>query len=79
MGKLDIAKRIIEENFDDGDCGIFDTPNWIGDPMTTLYDKDGLRILICHPYLYFEVFGLTDEDYAELVEFYKRLGDYDYE
>ena len=73
MDKLEIAKNIIKENFEDGDCGIFDSKNLVGDVMETIYDKDGLTIDICYGYDYFEVFGLTDEEFEKLEEYYEEL------
>ena len=62
MDKLEIAKKVIKENIKDGDCGLFNTRNLVGDAMTTLYEEDGLTIDICYFYSYFEVFGLTDAE-----------------
>ena len=71
--KLEIAKKIIKENYYEADCGIYDTRNLVGDKMTTIYDKDGLTIDICYAWSYFEVFGLTDEDFEELALYYGEL------
>lgn len=73
MDKLEIAKKIIKENFKDARCGIFDSRNTVGDYMETIYHKDGLTIDICYGYSYFEVFGLTDEEFEKLVECYQEL------
>ena len=73
MNKLEIAKKIITENIDEARCGIFDTRNIIGDDMYTIYDSDDLTIDICYRYAYFEVFGLTDNDFAELEKYYRLL------
>lgn len=73
--KLAIAKEIIKENYDYGGCGLFHTPNWVGDEMDVLYDENGLEILICYPYSYFEVFGLSKEEFVELDKYYKDLKD----
>lgn len=73
MNKLDIAKKIIEENYNDGDCGIFNTPNVVGDPMTTVYRGNELVINICYYYSYFEVFGLSKAEFKELEKFYNTL------
>ena len=70
---LEAAKRVIEEHFEEANCGIFDCRNWVGDPMVTVYDDAGLTIDICYVYSYFEVFGLSDEDFTELAEFYNSL------
>ena len=73
MNKLEIAKKVIAENIDDARCGIFDTRNLVGDDMDTLYDSDDLTIDICYGWMYFEVFGLTDNEFAELEKYYKSL------
>ena len=75
MNKLEKAKEIIKENIDDGRCGIYNTRNLIGDTMTNLfkeYKEDGLIIDICYNYSYFEVFGLTDDEFEELKKYYRR-------
>lgn len=41
--------------------------------MSTIYDEDGLTIDVCYRYSYFEVFGLTDEEFEELKKFYVYL------
>ena len=71
--KLDIAKKIIKENFKSADCGIFNCRNWAGDPMETIYTSDGLTIDICYYYSYFEVFGLSEEEFNELKEYYEGI------
>ena len=73
MDKLEIAKRIIKENIEDARCGIFDTRNIVGDTMETLYDSDGLTIDICYFWMYFEVFGLTKEEFMILEGYYNSL------
>ena len=71
---LDTAKRIIKENYDNYDCGIFDCGNIVGDPMSTIYEDDSIEILGCYYYSYFEVFGLSDKDFEKLEEYYNSLG-----
>ncbi len=73
MNKLEIAKRIIKENIEDARCGIFDTRNIAGDTMETLYDSDNLTIDICYFWMYFEVFGLTKEEFEILERYYNSL------
>lgn len=73
MNKLEIAKEVIKRNFEQGECGLFNSRNWVGDPMTTIYYHDGLTIDICYHYEYFEVFGLTDDEFKELCSFYEEL------
>ena len=73
MNKLEIAKRIIKENIEDARCGIFDTRNIVGDTMETLYASDDLTIDICYFWMYFEVFGLTKEEFMILEGYYNSL------
>lgn len=76
INKLEKAKEIIKENYEDYDCGIYNTRNLVGDDVGTLYNEDGLRIDACWNYSYFEVFGLSDEEFEELKEYYKSLRNY---
>jgi len=71
--KIDIAKNIILDNIGDACHGIFNTRNLVGDDMTTLYEEDGLQIDICYDWDYFEVFGLTYEEFAELKRWYNEI------
>ena len=71
--KLEIAKKCIAEHWYMARCGIFCTRNSAGDEMSVLYDKDGLRIEICYGWGYFEVFGLTPQEFAELEMYYDSL------
>ena len=73
MTKLDKAKEIIKRYYNKASCGIFNTRNLIGDPMETLYENSEIIIDICCPYEYFEVFGLSDEEFSELEKFYNGL------
>ena len=73
MNKLDIAKKIIKENYKDANCGIYNTRNIVGDPMITIYKDNDLTIDICYHYAYFEVFGLSNDEFGELEKFYNTL------
>lgn len=73
MSKLEIAKKIIKENFENAECGLYDTRNIVGDPMTTIYSDDDITIDICYRYAYFEVFGLSPDEFEELEKFYASL------
>lgn len=74
MSKLETAKKIIKEHMDMVRWGIFDSHNTLGDFMRTIFNEDGLTIDICDDWDYFEVFGLTDEEFLELKSFYESLG-----
>ena len=71
--KLEKAKEIIKKNFRYGDCGLFKSRNVLGDPMHNIYNANGLEIDICYKHSYFEVFGLTDEEFKELKDYYVKL------
>lgn len=73
MNKLEKAKEIIKEYYGQADCGIYNTRNWVGDPMYNIYDEDELAIDICYSYAYFEVFGLTEEEFEQLKNYYNTL------
>ena len=73
MNKLEKAKEIIKAYYEEGRCGIFNSRNTIGDPMTNIYDGGNLIIDICYRYSYFEVFGLSNKEFAKLVKYYNKL------
>ena len=73
MTKLDIAKKIIKEYFEQGECGIFDSQNIVGDDMINIFNENGLKIDICLEYEYFEVFGLSSNEFEELKNYYNNL------
>jgi len=74
--KLEIAKEVIKENYEGGDCGLYNCRNLAGDEMETIYSDPILTIDICYDWSYFEVFGLSDEEFKELGCFYKGLSKY---
>lgn len=71
--KIETAKRIIKDNFEEAECGIFCSRNIAGDSMNTIYDDGNLQIDICYYWEYFEVFGLSDDEFKELKRFYYDL------
>lgn len=73
MTKLDRAKQVIRDNYREARCGIYDCRNLVGDPMQTIYYDGDLQIDICYYYMYFEVFGLSGEDFAKLEKYYVSL------
>lgn len=73
MSKLEKATEIIKKYYDEADCGIFNSRNLVGDPMSTIYDEDGLTIDICQYWSYFEVFGLSEKEFLELRKYYGSL------
>lgn len=73
MARIDLVKRVIKDRYNDANCGLFFTPNWAGDQMSTIWEEDGVTIDICYGYSYFEVFGLTEEEENELSRFYDSM------
>lgn len=73
MNKLEKAKEIIKEYYEEGRCGIFNSRNTLGDPMINIYDGGNFTIDICYRYSYFEVFGLSNREFAKLVKYYNKL------
>lgn len=74
ISDLMVAMTVIEANYKRADSGIFNNANKIGDKMDAIYISDTLVILICREWGYFEVFGLSNEDFETLREFYRSLG-----
>lgn len=60
-------KKFLKEKFKEK-IQAFDTRNTVGDSMETIYNEDGITVDYCHYYGYIEIFGLTDEEYQELVK-----------
>lgn len=73
MNNLEKAKEIIKKYFNSAKCDIFNVSNIVGDSTNTIYDENGLMIDICYYWEYFEVFGLSNEDFNELEKFYNSL------
>lgn len=73
--ELKKVNELIEENFWRADCGLFDESNIVNDEMFTLFKGEYLELLICCDYGYFEVFGMTEEEFANLEKFYRILQD----
>lgn len=67
------VKAVIADNIEDALYGIFDCRNIVGDPMETIYDEDEVSIDICRHYRYFEVFGLSEQEFGEVESFYEDL------
>ena len=67
------VKKIIETAYVDG--GIFNTRNVVGDEIETIFEGKFFTVDICDYYGYFEVFGMTNEEFDELRKFYYELGE----
>lgn len=73
--KLEFVKYIISKNIKSARCGIFSTRNLVGDEMTTLYRDNDIQIDICYHWEYFEVFGLSENEFEVLAAYYEYLVD----
>jgi hypothetical protein len=65
--------KIIQKNIQDARCGIFNSPNIAGDIMSAIYEDDEIAIDICYYWNYFEVFGLSDDEFKSLEAYYESL------
>ena len=52
---------------------LFNSRNVVGDKMTNIYKSKNMQLDICYEYDYFEVFGLTDEEFKDLQNYYSNL------
>lgn len=73
MERIEKIKEFVKKNFNEYDCGIYFTPNILGDRVDILDRIDGVDIYGQVYYGYFEVFGLNAEEENELLEYYKEL------
>lgn len=71
--KVELVKQIIKNNIEYARCGIFDCRNMVGDPMSTIYKDAKVQVDICFSWAYFEIFGLTAEEFDEVEEYYNSL------
>lgn len=60
------VKDFLRKNYKNKNYQIFDSRNIIGDPMETVYSKNGVTIDECTYYGYLEIFGLTEEDFDKI-------------
>lgn len=52
---------------------LYNLRNVVGDEMTNLYKSKNMQLDICFDFEYFEVFGLTDEEFKDLQNYYSSL------
>lgn len=77
MNKIDKLKIFLQKNYPNEQA--FNTRNWIGDNMETVYDEDGIMVDYCYNYGYIEIFGLTDEEFKDLINNTGHLKTFDAE
>ena len=52
---------------------LYNSRNVVGDKITNIYKSKNMQLDICYEYDYFEVFGLTDEEFKDLQNYYSNL------
>lgn len=71
MNKIDKLKKFLQENYPNEQA--FNTKNIVGDSMVTVYNEDGIIVDYCYYYSYIEIFGLTEEEFEDLIDNIGRL------
>ena len=72
--EIETLKKIIKVFYKpDFKGGLFNTKNVTNDKMITIYKSNDIQLDICIKYDYFEVFGLTENEFKELQNFYDNL------
>ena len=77
--ELKKVKKIIKENIEDADCGIFNNRNLVGDAMYTIFKGDYFTLDCCYAYSYYELFGTTDEEFEKIKKYYNKLRGWHYD
>lgn len=67
------VKTVIKENIEDADLGLFFTRNIGGDIMHNIFEGEFFKIDICYGYMYYEVFGCTEQEEEELDKYYQGI------
>ena len=73
MNRLLKVKKFIQETYYNERNGehtiqLFDSRNRVGDIMETVYKEDGITIDYCPRHWYLEIFGLSNEEYLDLID-----------
>ena len=76
-GRLFRLTECLRGILNDENNQFFNTPNTAGDPMTEVYENEGIKLLYAEGYGYFEVIGLDESEFEKLKEwadyFVKRI------
>ena len=72
MNKIKKLKRFLQENYPN--IQAFNCRGWAEDEMEEVYHDDGIRVLYCYVWSYIEIFGLTDEEFEDLLDPNSFLG-----
>ncbi len=77
MSKIDKLKKFLQKNCPNMQA--FNTKNIVGDSMERVYDEDEIIVDYCYYYSYIEIFGLTDEEFEDLIDEYGCLKNFNIE
>lgn len=66
MEKIKKLKKFLQENYPNYQA--FNTRNIYGDPMEEVYNEDGIFVDYCANLGYIEIFGLTNEEFYDLLD-----------
>ena len=72
MNKISKLKRFLQENYPNEQA--FDCANWCGDSVRKVYNEDGIEVDYCYGYGYLEIFGLSNEEFQDLLDPESFLG-----
>ena len=67
MDRLERLKKFLKEN-DLLGWQCFDCESLVYDPRETIYNEDGIKVLVCYYYEYVEILGLRSEEYQSITE-----------
>ena len=67
MDRLERLKEVLRDNHLLG-VQCFDCESLVGDYRETIYDEDGIQVLVCPYYEYVEILGLSDDEYKSITE-----------
>jgi hypothetical protein len=45
---------------------VFNCPSLVGDYRETVYEEDGIEVLVCYYWDYVEVLGISDEEFKAI-------------
>ena len=66
MTDYELAKTVLKAQLDYAGEELYDSDNIAGDPVETLFDNGRFHINLCADYGYFDVVGLSSDDFAHL-------------
>lgn len=73
MNKIEKLKRFLQKHYPN--IQAFDCRGCLGDDVEEVYNQDGISVLYCSEYNYIEIFGLTAEEFEDLLDPDSFLGE----